>query len=208
MKHPFKPLFVMLLSAGILAFTSSCSKDDPEPEVPQEELGSATLTFTEVEWHGDHADDLENPEIEEVTFGEDGLPPVGTHLHLDAGKTYRLTLSATDFVGREGAEQEFLDDSDIHQIFFLGAPEGVLDYQYADADNKQVGATGYRPGLKAAEAFTVNVVLHHLNEGVKANIAPDAWNNPNYTQFSGVNDLDLNVEVHVVDGDQHDHDQE
>ncbi|PPL04708.1 hypothetical protein [Parapedobacter indicus] len=208
MKHPFKSLFVLLLSTGFLAFTSSCSKDDPEPEVPQEEIGSATLTFTEVEWHDDHAHDLEDPEIVEVTFDEDGLPPVGVHLHLDAGKTYRLTLSATDFVGREGAEQEFLDDSDIHQIFFLGAPEGVLDYQYADADNKQVGVTGYLHVLKPSDSFTFNVVLRHLNEGVKANITPDDWNNPNYTQFSGVNDLDLNVEIHVVDGDHDDHDHE
>lgn len=206
MTHRFKPLFVMLLSVGLLAFASSCSKDDPEPEVPQEEIGSATLTFTEVEWDHDHAHEVEDPEIVKVTFDEDGLPPVGTHLHLDAGKTYRLTLTATDFVGRDGAEQEFLEESDIHQIFFLGAPEGVLDYQYADPDNKRVGVTGYLHVLEATEnAFVFNVILRHLNKGVKASITDADWNNPNYAQFSGENDLDLKVEVHVVAGD-HDHD--
>ena len=205
MKHPFKTLSLGLLSLGFIAFTTSCSKDDPTPEIPQEEIGSATLTFTEVEWHEGDVHDLEDPEVVTVTFDEEGLPPVGTHLHLDAGKTYRLTLSATDFAGRAGAEQEFLEESDVHQLFFLGAPEGVLDYQYADADNKQVGVTGYLHVLKP-ESFVFNVVLRHLNEGVKANITADDWNNPQYTQFSGENDLDLKVEVHVVDGD-HDHEE-
>ncbi len=205
MKHPFKPLFFALLSLGFLAFVSSCSKDDPEPEVPQEEIGSATLTFTEVEWDEDHAHDLDDPEIVEVTFDESGLPPVGAHLHLDAEKTYRLTLRATDFAGREGAEQEFLEESDIHQIFFLGAPEGVLDYQYADADNKRVGVTGYLHVLKPSDSFVFNVVLRHLEKGAKASITADDWNNTEYTKFPGENDLDLKVEVHVVDGD-HDHD--
>lgn len=201
MKHSLRTLSIALLSLGFLAFATSCSKDDPEPEVPQEEIKSATLTFTEVEWHDDGAHDLENPEIVNVTFDESGLPPVGTHLHLDAGKTYRLTLSTTDFAGREGAEQEFLDESDIHQLFFLGAPAGVFDYQYADPDNKQVGVTGYLHVLKPSDSFVFNVILRHLNKGVKANITADDWNNPNYLQFSGANDLDLKVEVHVVDGD-------
>lgn len=205
MKHLFNPLRFTLLSLGFLVFAASCSKDDPEPEIPQEEIKSATLTFTEVDWHDGHAEDLENPEVVAVTFDETGLPPVGTHLHLDAGKTYRLTLSTTDFAGREGAEQEFLAESDIHQIFFLGAPDGVLDYQYADPENKRVGITGYLHVLKPSDSFVFNVVLRHLNKGVKANITADDWNNPNYTQFSGANDLDLKVEVHVVDGDDHGH---
>ena len=206
MKHPFKTRSLGLLSLSFIVFTASCSKDDPTPEIPQEEIGSTTLTFTEVEWDTDHAHDLEAPEVVTVTFDEDGLPPVGAHLHLDAGKTYRLTLTATDFVGRPGAEQEFLEESDMHQLFFLGAPEGVLDYQYADADNKQVGVTGYLQVLKLSDSFVFNVILRHLNEGVKAGITADDWNNPEYTKFSGENDLDLKVEVHVVDGD-HDHDE-
>lgn len=204
MKHSFKKLPVAVVSLAFLAFAAACSKDDPEPEIPQEEIKTATLTFTEVEWHGDHADDLENPEVTEIEF-QDGLPPVGTHLHLDVGKTYRLTLSATDFAGREGAEQEFLDDADIHQVFFLDAPEGVLDYQYADPDNKQVGVTGYLHVLAPSESFVFNVVLRHLNKGVKAGITADDWNNPDYTKFSGENDLDLKVEVHVVEGDHEEH---
>ncbi|SEL07431.1 hypothetical protein [Parapedobacter koreensis] len=206
MKKQFKNFSFALLSLGFLAFLSSCSKDDPDPEIPQEEIGGAKLTFTEVEWHGDHADDIENPEIVEVEFDEAGLPPVGAHLHLDVGKTYRLELKAYDFAGRE-SQQEFIEEAHIHQLFFLGAPEGVLDYQYADPDNVQVGVTGYLHVLKTSESFVFNVILRHLNEGVKSNITADDWNNPNYTQFGGENDLDLKVEVHVVEGD-HDHEDE
>jgi len=195
---------VTVLSLAALLSLAACSKDDPQPEIPQEEIGSATLTFTEVEWDGTEAHDLEGGQVEKVTFDQQGLPPVGTHLHLHAGKTYRLTVAATDFAGREGAEQEFLEDADVHQFFFLGAPEGVWAYQYADPDNKRVGVTGYLHVLQPSEAFVLNVILRHLNKGVKAGISEADWNNPQYTRFSGENDLDLNVEVHIVE-DDHDH---
>ncbi|MGK6351279.1 hypothetical protein [Parapedobacter sp. DT-150] len=205
MNKQIKKFSVALLSLGFLVVASSCSKDDPEPEIPQEEIGSAKLTFTEVEWHGDHADDLENPEIVEVEFDGQGLPPLGTHLHLDAGKTYRLSLTAYDFAGRE-AQQEFVNDAAVHQVFLLGAPQGMLDYDYADPNDARVGVTGYLHVLAAGDGFVFNYILRHLNEGVKAGITADDWNNPDYTQFGGENDLDLKVEIHVVEeGHDDDH---
>lgn len=200
MKRQVRKLTLALLSLGFITFLSSCSKDDPEPEIPQEEVSRAKLTFTEVEWHGDHADDLEDPETIEVEFDKQGLPPVGTHLHLDVSKTYRLSLTTHDFAGRE-SQQEFVNDADIHQAFILGAPDGVLDYQYADPNNARVGVTGYLHILKASDSFVFNFILRHLNAGVKSSISADDWNNPNYAQFGGENDLDLKVEVHLVEGD-------
>src|SRR5690606_13882936 len=157
--------------------------------------------FTEVDWHDGHADDLENPEVITVKF-ENGLPAEGSssHIHLNAGTTYRLALTTTDFAGREGAEQEFLAESDIHQIFFLGAPDGVLDYQYADPENKRVGITGYLHVLRPSDSFVFNVILRHLNTGVKANITADDWENTHYRQLSGANDLGLTADVHAVAG--------
>jgi len=208
MKTSLKTLSAALLSLGFLAFLSACSKDDPAPEIPQEEIGSAKLTFVEVDWHDNHADEIENPETIEVGFDEQGLPPVGTHLHLDAGKTYRLSLTAYDFAGRE-VQQEFVNDADVHQVFILGAPAGVLDYDYGDADDARVGVTGYLHVLEASNGFVFNFILRHLKEGVKPGITADDWNNPEYTKFSGENDLDLKVDIHPVDGDHehegHDH---
>lgn len=204
MKIIGKTRTIILLSLAFITFAASCSKDDPTPEIPQEEVGAAKLTFVEVDWRGDHAVDIDNPETIEVQFDEKGLPPVGTHLHLDAGKTYRLSLTAYDFAGRE-SQQEFVNDADVHQVFILGAPAGVFDYDYADPDGARVGVTGYLHVLSASEGFVFNFILRHLNKGVKATITANDWNNTNYTRFSGENDLDLKVNIHPVAGGDHGH---
>lgn len=213
-----KQINLIILAIGIFFLAASCSKDDPTPEEDQEEVGTAKLVFTEVEReaHGDHYhyNDIQNAEVEEVEFGGDGmLPPVGAHLHLHVGKTYRLELFSTDFASRE-TRQTFLDRADIHQAFILKDPaeslEGTLEYVYADRDadgNRvgDVGVTGYLTVVEEADTFVLRYVLRHLNPGVKENITAEDWSNPNFTQFTGANDLDLKVEVHLVD-DDHGHD--
>lgn len=208
-----KQAHLFIIAISILFFAPSCSKDDPTPEVDQEEVGTATLTFTEVkrEAHDDHYhyNDITNPEIEEVRFeGEKMLLPADVHLHLEVGKTYRLELKATDFAGRE-TQQTFLNRAETHQAFILGAEADILTYVYADrdADNNRVnvGVTGYLTVLKETNVFTLRYVMRHLNPGVKANITADDWNNANFTQFTGANDLDLKVVVHLVGEDGHDH---
>lgn len=207
-----KRLSLAIIGFSLLFLAPSCSKDDPTPEVDQEEVGGATLTFTEVKRtaHGDHYDyeDIENPDRETVEFSSDMLPPVGAHLHLEVGKTYRLELKATDFAGRE-TQHTFVERDDIHQAFILGAPEGALSYEYADRKPDgtvvNVGVTGYLTVEKAANSFVFRYVLRHLNAGVKAGITAADWNNSNFTRFTGENDLDLKVEVHLVEEGGHDH---
>lgn len=212
-----KQINLFIIAISVLFFAPSCSKDDPTPEEDQEEVGTAKLVFTEVEReeHGDHFhyNDIDNPEVVEAIFeGEKMQPKEGTHLHLDIGKTYRLELFATDFAGRE-TRQTFIDRHDIHQAFILKNPteslDGVLEYVYADrdADNNRVnvGVTGYLTVVEEANTFVLRYVLRHLNPGVKENITAADWSNSNFTQFSGANDLDLKVEVHLVDEHDHDH---
>ncbi|TDS17478.1 SRPBCC family protein [Sphingobacterium paludis] len=208
-----KKINLVILALSILFFAPSCSKDDPTPEVDQEEVGTAKLIFTEVERedHGDHGHykDIQNPEVVTVTFsGADMLPPVGEHLHLEVGKSYRLQLVATDFAGRE-TQQTFVARADIHQAFILGAPANSLSYTYGDVDaNGQalnVGVTGYLTVNALANTFTMNYVLRHLNAGVKSRITAADWNNTGYNQFTGENDLDLKVSVHLVAEGDHDH---
>ncbi|MBE8715302.1 hypothetical protein [Sphingobacterium hungaricum] len=201
-----------IVAFAFIALFTSCSKDDPTPEIDQEEVSTATLTFTEVEGelHNDHYhyNPITDAEVEVVEFGADGLPPAGVHLHLEVGKTYKVALVAKDFTGRE-TQQTFVERHDIHQAFLLGAPADALEYVYADrdAENKKVsvGVTGYITVLKASNTFVFRYVMRHLNEGVKANITADDWNNANYTQFTGANDLDLKVELHLVEEDEHGH---
>ncbi|MGJ1261763.1 hypothetical protein [Sphingobacterium spiritivorum] len=205
-------LVALLISVSFVAL-QSCSKDDPVPEDDQEEVGGVTLTFTEVEReaHGDHYhyNDITGAETETVSFsGNPLLPPVGAHLDLEEGKTYRLSMVAKDFAGRE-TQQTFVERDDIHQVFLLGAPAGALEYVYADrkADNTKVnvGVTGYLTVLKTSDSFTFRYVLRHLNPGVKAGITAADWNNVNFTKFSGENDLDLKVNLHLIHAGDHSH---
>lgn len=197
-----------------IAFTSSCSKDDPTQEHDAEEVSQASLIFTEVEsdQQGGYRD-VKDGQKETVTFsGSQYLPPAGLHLHLFEGKTYRLDLIAKDFAGRE-TQHTFLNRADIHQAFILGAPDKVLAYQYADksSDGKdlQVGVKGYLHVEAASSTFVFRYIMRHLNPGVKSKIKASNWNNENYTQFTGANDLDLKVEIHPVAADHgHGHDDE
>jgi len=212
-----KTIKLTILAISMLFLAPSCSKDDPTPETDQEEVGTAKLVFTEVEReaHGDHYhyNPIPGTEPTEVLFeGDRLLPKEGTHLHLHVGKTYKLELVATDFAGRE-TQHTFVDRHDIHQAFILKNPttslNGTLEYVYADrdADNARVnvGVTGYLTVVDEAETFVLRYVMRHLNPNVKNNITPADWSSPNFTQFTGANDLDLKVEIHLVHHD-HDHD--
>lgn len=195
-----------LLSLFIVAVTlSSCSKNDPKPEIDQEELGTAKLIFTPVEVVITNNDTtykvLENEESEEITFtGNPFLPPVGAHIHLHVGETYKMQLKTTDFAGRP-SEATFLDRADTHQAFLLNTPENSLKFIYGD---DQVGVTAYITVLKATDSFQLRYVMRHLNTGVKNRIKPSDWNNNNFLQFTGSTDLDLKLEAHFVE-EQHEH---
>lgn len=191
-------LFVFTFTFGFI----SCQKDDPTPEVDQEEVGSASITFTEVEReaHGDHYhyDDIDNPEIETVVFS-------GAHIHLEKGKTYRFELKATDFAGRE-TQQTFVEKEENHFVFMLGIPDGAAEVVYkdkkTDGTSVAVGVTGYITVIAETSSFTLRYIMRHLNNGVKPNIDPSVdWSNSDFTKFTGANDLDLRFEAHFVDDD-------
>lgn len=197
-----KHIFTILIAITTL---SSCSKDDPTPEIDQEELGSASLTFTPVEKKEVNGTTTYLPiageESQEVKFtGAQLLPPVDLHLHLHVGETYKMELKSFDFANRE-SQQTFIQRADSHQAFLLNAPTGSLDFVYAD---DQVGVTAYITTLKETNSFSLRYIMRHLNTGVKSRIKPSDWNNSNYSQFTGANDLDLKFTVHFTE-EHHDH---
>lgn len=204
--------FAILIGFIALSFTA-CKKDEPTPEVPAEEVGTAELTFLEVEaeLHGDHYHyhDITGAVPLTISFDQTGLPPVGTHAHLTEGKTYKVSLKAYDFAKRE-IQQEFVAKPEIHQAFITGASEGVLSYVYADRDAEDkkvnVGVTGYLTVNEESAGFTFRYVMRHLNPGVKASITAQHWNAADFaTKFSGANDLDLKFDLHPVHDGGHNH---
>lgn len=206
-----KKIHLILLAFPLLF--QACSKDDPTPEIDQEEVSGLTFTFTEVEGeaHGDHYEysEITNPKIESISFsGTDLLPPVGAHVHLEVGKSYRFNVKMLDFAGRE-TQQTFVDRDDIHYAFILGTPVESLHVQYddvkTDGTKTDVGAKGYFTILKETDTFTLNYIMRHLNPGVKAGINTKTdWSNAGYQKFTGANDIDIKFELHFVEG--HDHD--
>lgn len=198
--------YITLLLISIFTF-SSCKKDEPIAEVDQEEVGSAEISFTEVEGeaHGDHYHykEIQSPEVETIKFsGTSMLPPAGEHIHLEVGKSYRFNVKIKDFAGRE-TQQSFVEKDNQHFAFILGIPTETAFVTYSDKKSDEtkvkVGVQGYLTVLKEATTFNTQYIMRHLNPGVKEKINPKTdWNNNNFTSFTGANDLDLKFQLHFT----------
>ena len=204
-------IFINSIFAAILLLTS-CSKDNPVPEVDQEEISGASIRLIEVEAeeHGDHYHyhDLIGGDTTIITFsGENFLPPVDAHVHLEVGKSYKFELTVKDFAGRE-SQQSFIEREDQHFAFLLGIPNESIIAEYADrkldSTKVKVGINGYLRVQKATESFTFRYLMRHLNPGVKKDINPstDIFNE-DFMKFGGANDIDLKFQMHLVDGAHH-----
>lgn len=189
------------LSLLLILFTLvSCTKNDPTAEIDQEELGSATLIFTPVSKNEeeDSYPPIEGAEVLSISFkGSPLLPPAGEHVHLTTGLTYKMELVSYDFAGRE-VQHTFLQRADTHQAFLLNAPVSSLSFEYAD---DQVGVTSYLTIVEDMEVKMLRFIMRHLNPGVKSRIKASDWNNQDYSQFTGANDLDLKFEAHFAEED-------
>lgn len=196
--------YILTLFIAIASLTS-CSKNDPTPEVDQEELGGASLTFTPVNKIDNNGTisylPIQGEEAQKVEFsGNPLLPPVGKHIHLHVGETYKMELVTLDFANRP-SQQTFVQRAETHQAFLLNAPANSMEFVYGD---DQVGVTAYITILAETNSFNLRYIMRHLSQGVKARITAADWNNSNYTQFTGANDLDLKFEVHFSE-EEYDH---
>lgn len=188
-----KNIFLLLLF--LFSIMAACTKDSPTPEIDQEELGAANLIFTPVVKNGEQNSYIPIPNEEVVTLSFKGnplLPPVGEHIHLTTGMTYKMELVSFDFAGRE-VQHTFIQRADTHQAFLLNAPVNSLSLEYGD---DQVGVTSYITIKEDMEVTLLRFVMRHLNTGVKSRIKASDWNNKDYDQYTGANDLDLKFEAH------------
>lgn len=197
MKNYALPLLLILFTLV------SCTKNEPTPEIDQEELGSAKLIFTPVskDQEKNIYTEIDGAKAMSIEFkGYPLLPPAGEHIHLTTGLTYKLELVSYDFAGRE-VQNTFLQRAETHQAFLLNAPTGCLNFEYGD---DQVGVTSYLTVVKDMEVKMLRFIMRHLNPGVKSRITTSDWNNQNYIQFTGANDLELKFDAHFS-GEDHLH---
>lgn len=207
-----------LFAVGIIAATS-CSKDDPQPEPDQEEITNAFVVFTEVtrELHGDHYDydEVTDGFRDTITFNASWVPNTD-HFDLEEGKTYRMEVKTINPFGNE-SQQVYVERADIHQAGVFGFSGNdpnnrfdlheYIEYAYGDPNNARVGITSYITVTEHSDSFNFQYILFHLNDGAKANLTADDWNDFTKLSNSGSTDINLIIPMHFIHGDDdHDHD--
>ena len=183
MKKYFKQLTIALFAIASLSVVS-CKKDNPVPETDQEEFDQTVLTFVELD---NNHQEIGDPALT-VTFDIKGKPDKSQY-QLMAGHSYRMYIKL--YSKGEVVNDEVLGDADLHQFFFTGAPDGVLDYTYED----NIGLKGVFNVQKENPVFTLNLVLRH---GLKKSNPLLPWNSPRseYVKAGGADDLNVSFDIH------------
>lgn len=179
---------IAAIAIFLIVSFASCSKNDPVPELDQEEYNSVQLVFE----HGTYANHVFTPSDETiVNFTKNGTPTPAA-INLTEGESYRMKINI--LLNAESINQEIIDEADEHQFFFLGSPDGVFDYKYED---DQVGLTGLLSALKQSnEAFDFQILLRHaLN---KDHAAAQNWNSTQYVEAGGADDLNIKLKIQVL----------
>ena len=169
----FLSLF-LLISIGF----SSCKRNEPVLEDDQEEYDAVEVLFTLVN----------NPEKNvKVVFNRFGYPDQKNYQLLKDEK-YQMEISL--FHNGENINPEVEEESSEHQFFFFAPEKAVKDYHYQD---DQLGLKGTISFGDLTEHFELKILLRHgLN---KDHPAAQLWNNPNYAEAGGVDDLLFNIPI-------------
>jgi|SRR5690606_24034137 len=186
-------LSILSIALLLVVSFSSCSKNDPVPELDQEEHDAVQVVLQ----HGSVVNNefIASDEETVINFAKNGTP-TPKHVHLTEGESYRMKINM--LYNGENINQEIIDEADEHQFFFLGSPEGIFDYKYEDAN---IGLQGILNVLDHSDLnFDFNIILRHgLN---KDHASAQAWNSKTYVQAGGADDLNIKVEFHVTASDE------
>jgi hypothetical protein len=194
----FNCIFVMLFTLTTLISFQACKKEDPKPEVDQEEFNRAVISFTKLDANGNPTAIVVNAQFDD--FEHDHEPDAGgtedthTAIDLETGVKYRMEVKL--FVDQELINSEIMDEADLHQFFFLPSVSGAMTYQYEDRDknNKPVGLSGLIEFTAAGE-LELNIVLRHNLE--KDHAAAANWNSANHADAGGAEDLNISLDIHA-----------
>ncbi|UCS92917.1 hypothetical protein KZP23_19965 [Echinicola marina] len=198
-KAKLLPLTFLL---GLTIILTSCSKDDPVPELDQEVITDVTLTFTEVDESGlSIGSSMDFVASSEGGLSLDGNLDIETIIGLESGKSYRMEITAYNGIADEDITEEIEEEADEHQFYFLGSAfvgeNSFMEYAYDDTDTNgnPIGLNGI---VKVDENLVSNsgkiriVLRHDLDKSFTGADNPH-WEN--YVQAGGESDLDLSFEV-------------
>ncbi len=201
MKSIQKQLFVAFLLSLTFVWTS-CSKDDPVPEVDQEVITDLTVTFTEVDEEGNTIGtsmDFTASAGEGIALG--GEIDVDLITGLESGKTYLMEISAYNSIADEDVTEEILEHDEEHQFYFLGSAfvgnDAFMSYTYDDQDGNgnPIGLSGFATvdNSSGANSGEIRIILRHDSDKNMENADNPHWEN--YAQAGGESDLDVTFDV-------------
>ncbi|MDN3670577.1 hypothetical protein QWY93_14740 [Echinicola jeungdonensis] len=190
--------FILLMTI----FWTSCSKDDPVPELDQEVITKVTLTFTEIDESGSKigtALKYQASAMEGIALG--GNLNIDIISGLQTGKRYLLEITAYNDIADEDITVEIQEAGAEHQLYFLGSAfvgdQSFMNYEYDDEDQNgnPIGLKGIVTVDNSLKSNTgeLRLVLRHDSNKEFEEAQNPHWGN--FTQAGGESDLDITFEV-------------
>ncbi len=189
-----KKINFLLLAALILVsvFSSSCRREEENPELEQEVITTVTLIFTEVG----------TTNTSRFTYRDlDGDGPAAPTqfdvIRLKPNTEYMLNLALLDESQSpaENINEEIMEEADEHQFFFEPNPAGLLTsftYRDTDEDGRPIGLVSQlRTGAAHTQGNLRVILLHELNK------AASGVAQGNRANAGGDVDIDINFRMEL-----------
>jgi len=182
MKKNLLTIGSLLVTAGLLTF-SSCSKDpEVKPEIEQEEFNAVRIDFIRLESSG-----AETTDTVTVNFDKEGNATPSQTL-LKNGNSYRTLLTLS--LDGTSINDEIIEEGTEHKFFFNPSAAGIINYTYndEDADGNGIGLDGNMT-ITGTGTLNLKVILRHALD--KSLPDAQAWNSTTYEKAGGEDDLNI-----------------
>lgn len=171
MKKLFRSYLTFLLLGSLLVTASSCDGDDPDPELPKEEVHSARLVL-----------DIEGVKTGYATATY--TPGSTPSIELLANKTYVGTLTLFNKAG-DDITSEIVAEADSHEVFYEATGGITVTKTDQDSKGRPLGLVSSIKTTNAGQATMKIRLMHQPKKG--------ATSDPT----NGETDLDMTVNVLV-----------
>ncbi|GGE28750.1 type 1 periplasmic binding fold superfamily protein [Psychroflexus planctonicus] len=174
---------------SLLAVFSSCSDDDDNIQIINEEEVITTLTVTLVDQNTNEVKTLQYRDLD----GDGPESPIVTADNLDANTTYQGSIEFLNELEdpAEDITEEVVEEGEEHQVFFVNstALETNFDYLDADANNNPIGVE-FSLTTGNASNGNLSIILIHDGDKFAEGAADGEINN-----VGGETDIEANFDV-------------